>query len=47
MSHFKRFKQTQKQTKTYLKETSESAINYPEAFGESMPGYAGVLKINK
>lgn len=31
-------KQTQKQTKTPLKETLETAINYPEAFGESMPG---------
>lgn len=40
-------KQTQKQTKTPLKEPLETAINYPEAFGESMPGKAGVLKLKK
>ncbi len=37
-------KQTQKQTKTPLKEPLETAINYPEAFGESMQGKAGALK---
>lgn len=51
MNHSKRYvpenKQTQKQTKTPLKQTLETAINYPEAFGESMPGKVGALKLKK